>query len=189
MDSSSNQLIGEHENPDSEEAREENSPPHTPSLALVFPNEEMIVKACDQTNPEVWSNELTRILAVMEEDANISLSYHLVYCHSVTAGTEAERDALRSFITELPPGLKAIVSKYPRLFSLPDSVPPPREVSQHIKLKPDVVPVRRPPYPLGDAKLAAMLTQVKELADQQWISPSCSPWGAPILFVKKKEGE
>ena len=68
-------------------------------------------------------------------------------------------------------------------------MPPPREVSHHIKLKPDVVPVRRPPYPLGEAKLAAMLTQVKELAEQQWISPSCSPWGAPILFVKKKEGE
>ena len=192
-------MIENHENPDPEmeteevdiscPTKEEYPPSHTPSLTLVFPSKEIMVKAYDQTNPEAWSNELNRILAVMEEDANISLSYHSVHCHSVTAGTEAERDALRSFIAELPTGLKAIIFKYPRLFSLPGSVPPPREVSHHIKLKPDVVPVRRPPYPLGDAKLAAMLTQVKELADQQWISPSCSPWGAPILFIKKKEGE
>ena len=67
--------------------------------------------------------------------------------------------------------------------------PPPREVVHDIKLKPGVLPVRRPPYPLGESKLAAMKTQMQELFDKGWIAPSSSPWGAPILFVKKKEGE
>ena len=113
----------------------------------------------------------------------------LVTCHTITASSEEEQEALKNFVDSLPIDLKVIVNKYPRLFSPPDAIPPSREVIHDIKLKPDVVPVRRLPYPLGDAKLVAMKTQVGELADKGWIVSSSLPWGAPILFGKKKKGE
>ena len=151
--------------------------------------EDVYVTAYDRTDTGAWSKEDLRITAELDDQYHISLTMNSVQCNSVTAGSVAEREALRLFAEKLPVGLKEVVKKYPRLFSPPDAIPPPREVCHDIKLKPDVVPVRRPPYTLGDVKLAAMKTQVKELAEQGWISPSCSPWGAPILFVKKKEGE
>ena len=113
----------------------------------------------------------------------------MITCYTVTASSEEEQDALRKFIDTLPSDLKKVVDLYPRLFSPPDAASPDREVIHHIQLKPDVVPVRRPPYPLGDEKLKAMKTQVQELSNKGWVVPSSSPWGAPILFVKKKEGE
>ena len=100
----------------------------------------------------------------------------LVTCHTVTASSDEEQEALKKFVDNLPSDLKAIVDKYPRLFSPPDAIPPEREVIHDIKLKPDVVPVRRPPYPLGEAKLEAMKTQIGELADKGWIVPSSSLW-------------
>ena len=138
----------------------------------------------DRTNTGAWSSERSWLTAELDDNGGVCVT-----CNSVTASSSEEKKALTQFVDRLPPGLREVVSKYPRLFSPPDAVPPPREVVHEIKLKPDVLPVRRPPYPLGEVKLAAMKTQVQELADKGWIAPSSSPWGAPILFVKKKEGE
>ncbi|GKA16081.1 putative reverse transcriptase domain-containing protein [Tanacetum coccineum] len=44
------------------------------------------------------------------------------------------------------------------------------------------------PYRLAPSKMEELSTQLKELHDKGFIRPSSSPWGAPILFVKKKDG-
>ncbi|GJY04544.1 putative reverse transcriptase domain-containing protein [Tanacetum coccineum] len=49
-------------------------------------------------------------------------------------------------------------------------------------------PVARAPYRLAPAEMQELSTQLQELSDRGFIRPSSSPWGAPVLFVKKKDG-
>ncbi|GJY91841.1 putative nucleotidyltransferase, ribonuclease H [Tanacetum coccineum] len=58
----------------------------------------------------------------------------------------------------------------------------------HIELIPGAAPVARAPYRLAPAEMKELAEQLKELSDKGFIRPSSSPWGAPILFVKKKDG-
>nr|GEV10596.1 putative reverse transcriptase domain-containing protein [Tanacetum cinerariifolium] len=56
------------------------------------------------------------------------------------------------------------------------------------KLFPGAAPVARAPYRLAPAEMQELSTQLQELSDKGFIKPSSSPWGAPVLFVKKKDG-
>nr|GEY84289.1 hypothetical protein [Tanacetum cinerariifolium] len=53
---------------------------------------------------------------------------------------------------------------------------------------PGAAPVARAPYRLAPSGMKDLSEQLKELSDKGFIRPSSSPWGAPILFVKKKDG-
>ncbi|GKB78184.1 putative reverse transcriptase domain-containing protein [Tanacetum coccineum] len=57
-----------------------------------------------------------------------------------------------------------------------------------IDLVPGAAPVARAPYRLAPSELQELSTQLQELSDKGFIRPSSSPWGAPVLFVKKKDG-
>ncbi|GKF77202.1 putative reverse transcriptase domain-containing protein, partial [Tanacetum coccineum] len=57
-----------------------------------------------------------------------------------------------------------------------------------IELIPGATPVAKSPYRLAPSELEELLGQLKELQDKGFIRPSSSPWGAPVLFVKKKDG-
>ncbi|GJW52148.1 putative reverse transcriptase domain-containing protein, partial [Tanacetum coccineum] len=67
-------------------------------------------------------------------------------------------------------------------------LPPPRQVKFRIKLVPGAAPVARAPYRLAPSKLNELSNQLKELSEKGFIRPSSSPWGAPVLFVKNKDG-
>ncbi|GKA03120.1 putative reverse transcriptase domain-containing protein [Tanacetum coccineum] len=56
------------------------------------------------------------------------------------------------------------------------------------KLIPGATPVAKSPYRLAPSELEELMGQLKELQEKGFIRPSLSPWGAPILFVKKKDG-
>nr|GEW33690.1 putative reverse transcriptase domain-containing protein [Tanacetum cinerariifolium] len=83
----------------------------------------------------------------------------------------------------------AVVKEFPDVFpeDLP-GLPPVRQVEFQIDLIPRVAPVARTPYRLAPLKMQELSDQLHELADQGFIRPSTSPWGAPDLFVKKKDG-
>ncbi|GKB47085.1 putative reverse transcriptase domain-containing protein [Tanacetum coccineum] len=66
-------------------------------------------------------------------------------------------------------------------------LPPARQVEFQIDLVPGAAPVARAPYRLAPAKMQELSTQLQELCDKGFIRPSSSPWGAPTLFVKKKD--
>nr|GFA00674.1 hypothetical protein [Tanacetum cinerariifolium] len=66
--------------------------------------------------------------------------------------------------------------------------PPPRQVEFCIDLILGATPVARAPYCLAPSELKELSEQVKELFEKGFIRPSSSPWGAPVLFVKKKDG-
>ncbi|GKD75216.1 putative reverse transcriptase domain-containing protein [Tanacetum coccineum] len=67
-------------------------------------------------------------------------------------------------------------------------LPPMRQVEFQIDLVLGAAPVARTPYRLAPIELQELSTQLQELSDKGFIRPSSSPWGAPVLFVKKKDG-
>ncbi|GJV05111.1 hypothetical protein Tco_1338680 [Tanacetum coccineum] len=67
-------------------------------------------------------------------------------------------------------------------------LPPTRQVEFQIALVPGAAPVARIPYRLAPSEMKELSEQLKELSDKGFIRPSSSPWGAPVLFVKKKDG-
>nr|GEU80577.1 putative ribonuclease H-like domain-containing protein [Tanacetum cinerariifolium] len=62
------------------------------------------------------------------------------------------------------------------------------QVEFQIDLIPRATPVARAPYRLAPSKMQELSDQLQVLADRGFIRPSNSPWGAPVLFVKKKDG-
>ena len=81
------------------------------------------------------------------------------------------------------------VRDFPDVF--PDDLPglpPTRQVEFQIDLVPGAAPVARAPYRLAPSELKELSDQLQELLDKGFIRPSSSPWGAPVLFVKKKDG-
>ncbi|GJX64549.1 putative reverse transcriptase domain-containing protein [Tanacetum coccineum] len=73
-------------------------------------------------------------------------------------------------------------------FDIIIGLPLTRQVEFQIDLIPGVAPVARAPYRLALSEMKELSDQLKELSNKGFIRPSSSPWGAPVLFVKKKDG-
>ncbi|XP_028092882.1 uncharacterized protein LOC114293061 [Camellia sinensis] len=63
-----------------------------------------------------------------------------------------------------------------------------REIEFTIEVALGTQPISKTPYRMSTSKLKELKTQIQELLDKKFIRPSTSPWGAPVLFVKKKNG-
>ncbi|GJX85890.1 putative reverse transcriptase domain-containing protein [Tanacetum coccineum] len=81
-----------------------------------------------------------------------------------------------------------IVKDFPEVFpeDLP-GLPPTRQVEFHIDLVPGAAPVARAPYRLAPSEMKELADKLQELSDKGFIRPSSSPWGAPVLFVRRKD--
>ncbi|GJT92336.1 putative reverse transcriptase domain-containing protein [Tanacetum coccineum] len=83
-------------------------------------------------------------------------------------------------VPKAPSVLKVFPDELPGL-------PPPRKVEFRIDLIPGAAPVARAPYRLAPSEME-LSKQLQELSEKGFIRPSSSSWGAPVLFVKKKDG-
>ena len=95
---------------------------------------------------------------------------------------ETEKEG--TLVDEIP-----VVREFPDVF--PDDItglPPNREVEFTIDLIPGTDPISIPPYKMDPTELRELKAQLEELLSKGFIRPSISPWGAPVLFVKKKYG-
>jgi hypothetical protein len=82
-----------------------------------------------------------------------------------------------------------VVYEYPDVF--PDDLPgmpPERDIEFIIDLLPGTAPIAKRPYRMSVGELEELKKQLKELLDKGYIHPSSSPWGAPVIFVEKKDG-
>ena len=68
------------------------------------------------------------------------------------------------------------------------SLPPHREIEFFIDLVPGTAPISMAPYRFAPAELSEVKIKLQELLDKGFVRPSVSPWGAPALFAKKKDG-
>nr|GFA10834.1 putative reverse transcriptase domain-containing protein [Tanacetum cinerariifolium] len=107
---------------------------------------------------------------------------HIFLAHVTTKENEDKSKERR--LEDVP-----IVQDFPEVFpeDLP-GIPPTRQVEFQIDLVPGAAPVAQAPYRLAPSEMKELLDQLKELADKGFIRPSFSPWGATVLFVKKKDG-
>nr|GFB73705.1 hypothetical protein [Tanacetum cinerariifolium] len=81
-----------------------------------------------------------------------------------------------------------IVSEFPDVFPNEFSgISPVREVEFSIELIPGAEPISKAPYRMALIELKELKDQLQELLERGFIRPSVSPWGAPVLFVKKKD--
>ena len=82
-----------------------------------------------------------------------------------------------------------VIREFPDVFpkELP-GVSPEREVDLSIEVVQGTTPISRTPYRMAPNELKELKTQLHELLDKGFIRPSVSPWGEPVLFVKKKDG-
>ena len=97
---------------------------------------------------------------------------HVVDTHSSEVSLE-DVPVVRDFMDVFPDDLPGL--------------PPEREIDFPIDLVPGTAPISLPPYIMTPAELKELKTQLQELMDRGFIRPSISPWGAPVLFVKKND--
>ncbi|TYJ99718.1 DNA/RNA polymerases superfamily protein [Cucumis melo var. makuwa] len=89
----------------------------------------------------------------------------------------------------LPKFISAMKAKYHYVF--PDELlgfSPHRKIDFSIKLESGTVLISRAPYKMASAELKELKVQLQKFLDKGFIRPSVLPWGAPVLFVKKKDG-
>nr|GEX83594.1 putative reverse transcriptase domain-containing protein [Tanacetum cinerariifolium] len=108
-------------------------------------------------------------------------------CHVFLANITATKDEDKSKgkrLEDLP-----VVQEFPEVFpeDLP-GIPPTRQVEFRIDLIPGAAPVARAPYRLAPFEMKELAEQLHKLTDKGFIRRSSSPWGASVLFVKKKDG-
>ena len=83
------------------------------------------------------------------------------------------------------PVVREFLDVFPK--NLP-SIPPDREIDFQIELALGTEPISKAPYKMAPLELKELKVQMEELVSKGFVRPSTSPWGAPVLFVKKKDG-
>ncbi|GJS42892.1 putative reverse transcriptase domain-containing protein, partial [Tanacetum coccineum] len=131
-----------------------------------------------------WVSKYHVVIVCVEKIVSISRGNETLIVHGDESNrgneTRDEDKSGEKRLEDVP-----IVQDFPE--DLP-SLPPTRQVEFQIDLIPGVAPVARAPYRLALSEMKEFSEQLQELSDKGFIRPSSSPWGAPIFFVKKKDG-
>ncbi|KAL3680455.1 hypothetical protein R1sor_023411 [Riccia sorocarpa] len=91
---------------------------------------------------------------------------------------------------QIPEYLENVVKEFMDVFleDLPAVLPPKRRIDHKIEVMPGSTPPCKAPYRLAPHELEECKAQIEEMLEKGFIQPSVSPYGAPVLFVKKKDG-
>nr|GEW18950.1 putative reverse transcriptase domain-containing protein [Tanacetum cinerariifolium]GEW47051.1 putative reverse transcriptase domain-containing protein [Tanacetum cinerariifolium] len=147
-------------------------------VRIPFENETLIVRG-DESN---WGNEnRLYIISFTKTQKYMLKGCHVFLAHVTTKKTEDKSKKKR--LEDIP-----IVRDFPEVF--PEDfpgLPPTRQVEFQIDLIPGAAPVARAPYRLALSEMKELSKQLQELSEKGFIRPSSSPWGPPVLFVKKKD--
>ncbi|WMV46525.1 hypothetical protein MTR67_039910 [Solanum verrucosum] len=111
------------------------------------------------------------------------------WLHACYASVECRTGVVELDMVDFDVILVPVVSEFPEVFpnDLP-RVPPEREIDFGIDIIPDTQTISIVPYRMAPAELKELKEQLKDLLDKGFIRPSVSAWGAPVLFVRKKDG-
>ncbi|GKE55055.1 putative reverse transcriptase domain-containing protein [Tanacetum coccineum] len=148
-------------------------------VRIPWGNETLIVHG-DGSNR---GNEARLHIVLYTKTHEYMLKVCLVFLANVTT-KETEDKSEKKRLEDVP-----IVRDFPDVFreDLP-GLPPTRQVEFQIDMIPGVAPVARAPYRLTPSEMKELSKKLKELSNKGFIRPSSSPWGALVLFVKKKDG-
>ena len=87
--------------------------------------------------------------------------------------------------------MQELLNEFSDIFpkELPIGLPPQRQLDHRIELVPGAEPPHRAPYRMSPKGLDELKKQLRKLTEKGYIQPSVSPFGAPVLFVPKKDEE
>jgi hypothetical protein len=86
--------------------------------------------------------------------------------------------------------IRRVLEEFPDVMpdELPEDLPPRRRVDHAIEVMPGVEPLAKAPYRMSHEELKELKVQLEEFLTKGYIKPSKSPYGAPVLFIHKKDG-
>ena len=128
----------------------------------------------------------------MLQDGSVSVS-PLPTAVNAAASASETTDRLQGLFVEQQSavqGIKELVMQFADVFpsTVPAGLPPDRGINHAIPLEPGHPVPAQKMYRLSKPQREEMEAQIKELLAKGWIRPSSSPFGSPIIFVKKKDG-
>nr|GFC07409.1 putative reverse transcriptase domain-containing protein [Tanacetum cinerariifolium] len=148
-------------------------------VRVSFGNETLIFQG--KRNDQVHESRLN-IISCVKAQKYLSKGCDVFLAHVTTKEAKDRSEGKR--LENVP-----IVRDFPEVFPKDLlGIPLARQVEFQIDLVPGAAPVAWAPYLLAPAEMKELADQLQELSDKGFIRPSSSPWGAPILFVKKKDG-
>ena len=112
-----------------------------------------------------------------------------------TKDTVTVKDTMKHMVEKADRAVRGELSKlleeYGDVFpeKLPYGPPPKRMLDHEIEVVPGAEPPHKSPYRLSNAEMEELRNQVETLLEQGWIRPSSSPYGSPVIFVPKKNGQ
>ncbi|XP_019108268.1 uncharacterized protein LOC109136544 [Beta vulgaris subsp. vulgaris] len=119
------------------------------------------------------------VISAMQVKILMKKGCELFFCSVQDIGKE-----VRLKIEDVP-----IVNKFMDVIpSEISSMPPARTIEFTVDLVPGTTPISEAPYRMETPEMSELKTRLQELLDQGYIRPNKSPWGAPVLFVKNKDG-
>ena len=118
------------------------------------------------------------IMTVMKANKMLQKSYQGYIAYAIEVRDSSSR------LEDIP-----VVREFPDVFpeDLP-GIPQDREIDFQIKLTLGIEPISKAPYRMAPLELKELKVQMEELVSKGFVRPSTSPWGAPVLFVKKNDG-
>lgn len=162
---------------------------------LTFPHKQQtVVWHTSQTSPEADAQRAETDAFVSAVNAKVKVNrkqpdLNVVDVRGVGLGSTSEKvhrwDPAKP---EPSDAMKQALEEFAHLFESPTALPPEDREKAHIELQPGEKPVARSPYPVSKSQQAELEVQLPELLDRKWIQPAKSPWGAPVLFTRKKDG-
>ncbi|XP_069147076.1 uncharacterized protein [Solanum lycopersicum] len=154
----------------------------SPNFAIFDCNAKTVTLAKPGTDPLVWEGDYTSTPVRI-------ISFHRAK-RTVSKGCLSFLAHIRDDTTQVPSiESVSVVREFLDVFpaDLP-GMPPDRDIDFCIDLEPGTRPISIPPYRISPAELRELKVQLQELLSKGFIRPSASPWGAPMLFVKIKDG-
>ena len=144
-----------------------------------------IVIDCERRRVTAYTQDGTRVVFQGDKHDIFPQTVYESRCQGQLAGWLASltlKDEVRPDL-DLP----RVVCEYVDVF--PDELPglpPHRDIDFSIELHPGITPISMTPHRMASVKLQELRVQLQELLDKGFTKPSTSPWGAPVLFAKKK---
>ena len=141
-----------------------------------------------------WLSSYHAVIDCFMKTITIELPNH----ETLVVGTSRGNRLADSFVAYLEDSEKvestipieqlSVVSSFIDIYGDVKGLPPVREVEFEIELVPGTSPISRAAYRMAPKEMTELRKQLDELLDHGFIRESHSPWGAPVLFVKKKDG-
>jgi hypothetical protein len=132
------------------------------------------------------ANTCNTVYVSYQQFANVSKNVELYAVCNVGSKTEDNVEQQE----KTSPAVEELLKEFQDIFpnKLPNELPPRRSIDHAIETMPGTEPPFKPMYRLSYEETAELKRQLEELLGKGFIQPSVSPYGAPVLFVQKKEG-